>query len=172
MRQQRIIIENVAPQLQGGAFFIKRVIGETVTVTADILGDGHDVLQAEVCYKPKAEKEWQTVRLNFVNNDAYTADFRVEKQGFYEYKIRGWIDDALNWQHGIELKIKDGQHVKSELLDGVKHLEAIMTKVQEYDAEYLENAKTAFEDEKRYDVAISIATADRLHDLFFQSIDL
>ena len=167
MRQQRIIIENIAPQLQGGAFFIKRVIGESVTVTADVLGDGHDVLQAEVCYKPKAEKEWQTVRLDFVNNDEYTATFKVEKQGFYEYKIKGWIDDALNWQHGIEVKIKDGQHVKSELLDGLKHLDALIPQVQEYDVEFLQDAKKAFSNESRYDEAISIATTERLHDLFF-----
>tara|TARA_R110002020_G_scaffold154714_2_gene334980 strand:+ start:136944 stop:138878 length:1935 start_codon:yes stop_codon:yes gene_type:complete len=167
LRQQRIIIENIAPQLQGGAFFIKRVIGESVTVTADVLGDGHDVLQAEVCYKPKSEKEWKTVRLDFVNNDEYTATFKVEKQGFYDYKIKGWIDDALNWHHGIDVKIKDGQHVKSELLDGLKHLDALIPQVQDYDVEFLQGAKAVFSDESRYDEAISIATTERLHDLFF-----
>ena len=44
-KQERVIIENIAPQIQCGTFFIKRVVGETVTVWADILPDGHDVIQ-------------------------------------------------------------------------------------------------------------------------------
>ncbi|MEH6406510.1 MAG: alpha-1,4-glucan--maltose-1-phosphate maltosyltransferase [Leeuwenhoekiella sp.] len=166
MRQQRIIIENIAPQLQGGAFFIKRVVGEVVIITADVLGDGHDVLQAEVCFKPAKNKEWQTKRLSPVINDNYTASFYVEEQGFYEYKIRGWIDHALNWQHGIEAKINDGQHVKSELLDGVQYLKAVKKEVDKNDKEFIDNAVKAYEDEGRYSEAISIATSIRLHDLF------
>ena len=44
MTRERIVIENVEPQLQGGDFFIKRVVGELIHVTADVLGDGHDVI--------------------------------------------------------------------------------------------------------------------------------
>ena len=35
--QTRVIIENVKPQLDNGTFFIKRIIGQKVNVTADIL---------------------------------------------------------------------------------------------------------------------------------------
>jgi len=42
--QTRIIIENVSPQLDSGAYAIKRIIGQKVTVTADVFSDGHDVL--------------------------------------------------------------------------------------------------------------------------------
>ena len=168
MRQERVIIENVAPQLQGGAFFIKRIVGEIVNVTADVLGDGHEVLQAEACYKPKEDKNWMTTRLQHILNDSYSASFYVEKQGFYEYKIKGWLDNALNWQHGIEAKIKDRQHVISELLDGVQYLEAKMNKVSAEDKLFLKKAKEAFKNETRYDESISIATSERLHALFYE----
>lgn len=49
MLQQRVVIENINPQLQCGAFFIKRIIGEQVDVYADVFPDGHDILQAK-CY--------------------------------------------------------------------------------------------------------------------------
>lgn len=166
MKQQRVLIENIAPQLQGGAFFIKRVVGELVHVTADILGDGHDVLQAEVCYKPKQSKKWETQRFTHSNNDSYTATFKVEKQGFYVYKVNAWIDYALNWQHGIEAKINDGQHVKSELLDGVQHLEARLKMVSDEDRAFLEQAITDFEDESHYDDASAKAISERLHTIF------
>ena len=44
--QTRIIIENVTPQLDGGAFFIKRIVGQTVVVKANVFADGHDVVAA------------------------------------------------------------------------------------------------------------------------------
>ena len=42
--QTRIIIENVTPQLDGGAFYIKRIVGQTVMVKANVFADGHDVI--------------------------------------------------------------------------------------------------------------------------------
>jgi starch synthase (maltosyl-transferring) len=42
--RRRMCIENVAPEIDGGRFAIKRVIGECVVVEADIFADGHDSL--------------------------------------------------------------------------------------------------------------------------------
>src|SRR5210317_2046625 len=114
LNQSRIVIENVAPQINNGTIFIKRVVDEIVNVTADVLVDGHDVLQADLLYKHKSARKWETVRMQPTFNDKYTASFVTEKQGFYSYKIEGWVDYALNWQHGIERKIDDYQHVNSE----------------------------------------------------------
>lgn len=166
MTRERIVIENIEPQLQGGDFFIKRVTGELVHVTADVLGDGHDVLEAEVCFKRKTDKTWQTVRMNPLVNDAYAASFSVEHQGFYEYKIRGWIDHPLNWQHGIEAKLKDAQYVKSELLDGIQHLEAVAEKLDDDGKHYVAHVKELFADENRYDEACKYAISEDLHRIF------
>ncbi len=169
LKQERIIIENVAPQLQGGAFFIKRIVGEIVTVTADVLGDGHDVLQADLCYKQENDKEWETERLQHIKNDSYTASFHVDKQGFYEYKIRGWMDNALNWKHGIEAKINDGQHVNSELLDGIQYLDAVKNQVDKEQKKFLKEAKALFDDSNRYEEACKIAVSHELHAIFTEN---
>lgn len=119
MKQERVVIENVNPQLQCGAYYIKRIVGEEVIVHADVLGDGHDVIQAEVVYKHQSEKSFTRLRMNHLGNDVHRAVFSVKKQGYYQYKVEGWVDNPLNWQHGIEAKLIDGQLVTSELLDGV-----------------------------------------------------
>jgi starch synthase (maltosyl-transferring) len=59
--QTRIVIENVLPQLDGGAFAIKRIIGQKVVVTADVFSDGHDVIECQVKYKHEKDKKWQQV---------------------------------------------------------------------------------------------------------------
>ena len=166
MTRERIVIENVEPQLQGGDFFIKRVVGELIHVTADVLGDGHDVIDAEICYKSEHDKIWQTERLEHQGNDRYAATFVVEQQGFYEYKVRGWVDHALNWQHGTEAKLKDGQYIKSELLDGVQYLDAVVKKLDEDGKHYVKMLKELFQDENRYDEACNYAVSHDLHRIF------
>ncbi len=166
LRQHRVIIENVAPQLQCGSFFIKRVVGETVKVTADVLPDGHDIIQVEILCKHEKDKSASIIHMRHVGNDAYTGSFKVEKQGFYEYSVRGWVDYALNWQHGIEAKIKDGQHVKSELLDGVQYLAYISEMVPSVDKEQVLTWMREFEDEHSYDSAVKAATSKKLCRMF------
>ncbi|MDC6352027.1 alpha-1,4-glucan--maltose-1-phosphate maltosyltransferase [Zeaxanthinibacter sp. PT1] len=167
-RQQRVVIEDIKPQLQCGAFFIKRVVDETVTVSADILPDGHDVMQAEVRYRHEDEKTYRENRMEKEGNDRYSATFKVEKQGFYEYYIRGWVDYALNWQHGIEAKLKDAQHVKSELLDGVQYLEYLQSVLKGKQKQQIAEWASKFQDDNAYDQAVQIAVSDDLHQLFLQ----
>ncbi len=168
LKQQRVVIEDVKPQIACGAFFIKRVVGEVVVVSADILADGHDVMQAELLFRHETDKEFSAIRMAHHGNDYHTASFRVQNQGFYEYKISAWVDNALNWQHGIDAKLKDGQHVKSELLDGVQYLKYLIKKGPAEEKLYLENIITIFQDEASYNIAIEEATSQKLHHLLLQ----
>ncbi|MFN3754137.1 alpha-1,4-glucan--maltose-1-phosphate maltosyltransferase [Flavobacterium sp.] len=164
--QTRIIIENVTPQLDGGAFYIKRIVGQTVVVKANVFADGHDVIACCVKYKHEKDKKWQEVRLSALGNDEWTAKFTVEKQGHYTYFVEGWVDYALNWQHGTERKIQDNQHVKSELLEGAEYCQAILKEVDKDEKAYLTSAIKAFQDEKQYDKATEIALSKELHHIF------
>jgi len=164
--QKRVVIDYVSPQIKGGEFFIKRVVNEIVNVNAHVLGDGHDVIAASVLYKHESEKKWSETRLHHIVNDEWQTSFIVKKQGFYTYKVEGWVDYALNWQHGIERKIDDNQHVSSELLEGIGFLEALLEKVNESEKAYLESCITAFSDDSQYDFAISEARSRKLHDIF------
>lgn len=165
--QTRIVIENVKPQLDSGTFFIKRIIGQKVIITANIFSDGHDVVACSVKFKHEKEKKWQEIRMTETGNDEWIAQFKVEKQGFYTYFVEGWVDYALNWQHGTERKIKDNQHVKSELLEGAEYCQAILKEVSKDEKTFLSNAIKAFQDEKRYNEAIAIALSKELHDIFY-----
>ena len=50
MAAPRIGIEAVLPQVPDGAFAVKRLVGERVAVSADIIADGHEVLAAELLW--------------------------------------------------------------------------------------------------------------------------
>ena len=155
--QKRVVIDYVSPQINCGEFFIKRIVNEIVNVDAHVLGDGHDVIAASVLYKHEKAKKWNEVSMHQVGNDEWKASFAVEKQGFYTYKVQGWVDYALNWQHGIQRKIDDNQHVKSELLEGVELLEPLLKKGSKEEKDYLQYCIDCFKDEKKYNEAIKEA---------------
>ena len=164
--QTRIIIENVSPQLDGGVNPIKRIVNQKVNVTADIFADGHDIIECCVKFKHEKDKKWQEVRMIPSLNDSWNANFKVEKQGLYTYFVEGWVDYALNWQHGTERKIEDNQHVKSELLEGAQYVKAVHKFADAQENEYLEKVANYFITESNYDKAIQEATSPYLHQIF------
>jgi starch synthase (maltosyl-transferring) len=47
-RAEHIIIECVTPEVNGGRYPANRIIGDMVSVGADLIKDGHDLLAARV----------------------------------------------------------------------------------------------------------------------------
>jgi starch synthase (maltosyl-transferring) len=116
--QRRVVIENVQPQIDCGRFAIKRVVGETVTVGADIHVDGPDLLAAVTMYRRVGEDTWREVTMEAMGNDRWQAAFTVESLGRYEYTVEGWIDRFASWRQEVSTKVGAGQDVASELLEG------------------------------------------------------
>ncbi|WP_159018752.1 alpha-1,4-glucan--maltose-1-phosphate maltosyltransferase [Algibacter sp. L3A6] len=167
--QKRVVIDYVSPTVNGGDFYIKRVVNEIVNVDAHIMADGHDVLGASILYKHENDKTWQETRMVLTSNDEWKGSFSVQKQGFYNYKVEAWVDYALNWRYGLIRKINDGQHVVSELLEGAEYIEPLLNKVNAEDKQYLEHLQQIFKDENNYGEAISEAVKERLYTIFFQN---
>jgi len=89
----RVMIANVAPAIDGGRFAIKRVVGETVTVTADIFAEGHDELTAVLCVvnldPQHAHSGWVDVPLDRLGLDAVQP-----------YQVHELFGDARSLWHG------------------------------------------------------------------------
>lgn len=164
--QTRIIIENVAPQLDGGAFAVKRIVGQKVRVTAAVFSDGHDVIQCCVKYRYQSDKKWQETRMIPTDNDEWFGEFTVQKQGFYSYFVEGWVDYALNWQHGTERKIFDGQNVTSELLEGAEYVKEIQKIATKEEKKYLDLVVHFFTTSSEYDNGVREAISHELTQIF------
>ncbi len=166
-KQERVVIDRVSPCINNGDFYIKRVVGQAVHVSADVLADGHDIIAASVLYRHvDSDRSWREVRMQPSHNDEWYATFFVDKQGFYEYKVQGWVDHALNWQYGTGRKIADQQIVHSELSEGVLYLRELMHQVDPDEKVYLEMLIASFEDKSLYSKAVEEVTSDALKALF------
>jgi starch synthase (maltosyl-transferring) len=123
--QKRVIIENVQPEVENGLYPAKRTVGETVEVTADIFGDGHDHLRAHLLYKKESDHDWQTVEMQHRMNDVWAASFKVAEKGFYVFTVLAWVDHFDTWFDGFKKKAKAGVDVKVELLEGIDYLKRL-----------------------------------------------
>ena len=115
----RVVIETVWPELDGGRTPVKRVVGETVEVWADIFSDGHDKIAAVILYKPEGDAEWRRSPMRFVDNDRWSGSFPLERNARYVFTIEGWRDPFASWLHEIHAKADAGVDVTLETMEGL-----------------------------------------------------
>lgn len=120
----RVVIEAVEPTVDGGRFPAKRIVGQPVTVIADIFMDGHEVLAARLAYRAQDEKSWREVAMTPVNNDIHAATFTPTRVGRYEFRIEAWHDRFGSYHHELEVKHAAGVPIALELEEGRLLVEA------------------------------------------------
>lgn len=118
--RERVIIEGISPQIDGGRYPIKRVVGEDILVEADIFADGHDLISALVLYRRSGDTQWREVPMVPLVNDRWQATVRTEAVGEFVYTIEGWIDHFRSWRRDLEKKAQANQDVTIDLLTGAK----------------------------------------------------
>jgi starch synthase (maltosyl-transferring) len=122
---QRVVIEHVEPQVDGGRFPAKRTVGDTVTVTAEVFADGHDVIVAvlrdrAVIASADPERPWRETRMRLVapGTDVWSAAFVLPSIGWHEFAITSWVDPFETWRHAVRVKFDARQDIALELLEG------------------------------------------------------
>lgn len=160
--QVRTVVRDVYPTIDGGRYFIKRVVNEEVNVWANVFADGHDIVCAAVQFKHESEKTWSENRAEPIGNDRWHAKFTVTKQGYYDYRFIGWTDYALYWQYGIAKKADAGVDISVELLEGLEFLKPLRKQADKEEKAFLDECKSAFENKENLGLAIQFAKSERL----------
>ncbi len=125
MKRNRVLIENVIPELNDGRFFVKRTVGGGVVVSADIYADGYDSIRARVLYRHEKEKNWHEIDMASVGTERWNARFVTDQRGIYFYKIQAWIDHLKTWYDQFKKKYLAGDALQLELLVGAELLQKI-----------------------------------------------
>jgi starch synthase (maltosyl-transferring) len=124
----RIRINYPAPTVDGGRYPAKRCVGDTVTVTADVFRDGHEILRAVVRYKAPDAGRWLEAPMRpvdaHINGVLWEGEFTVETAGRWEWTIEAWGDLFATWRDELQRKYAAGQDdLAGELSEGVVLLE-------------------------------------------------
>jgi starch synthase (maltosyl-transferring) len=132
--RSRVIIEGVAPEIDGGRFPIKRIAGEQVVVEADVFTDGHDAISCVLLYRKDGDPEWSALPMAALVNDRWRGAFPVAQLGRYCYTLLAWIDRFKTWSRDLAKRVEASQDVTVDLLIGAELVEAAQARAGEIDA--------------------------------------
>ncbi len=121
--KQRVIIENVKPQVSSGKYPAKRVINDRVKIEADVFCDSHDMLGAEILYRHETGRKWLTAKFTDEVNDLWHGYIELKKTGNYHFTIQAWVDKFKSWHRDILKKIDARTDYNVDLLIGAGLIE-------------------------------------------------
>ncbi|MBK0402991.1 alpha-1,4-glucan--maltose-1-phosphate maltosyltransferase [Adhaeribacter sp. BT258] len=168
---KRVVIDNVKPEINGGHFPVKRVVGEKLVVEADVFTDGHDSVRAVIIFRQASKKNWQEKPMEFLGNDRWQGEFTPTAMGRYEYSIIGWVDHFLTWKLGLQKKFEAGQELSVEFQIGAEMLEAAAAHAKTGPAKKLQKWAAAFRQPHSPAAAVSLAESEELADLMYLYAD-
>jgi len=128
--RRRVFIEAVEPEIDGGTYAVKRIQGDTVTIRADLVVDGHDLVAGEVLVRRPSRRSGEpsssgaaqetAVPLERLLNDRFSASLVLNELGRWHYTIQAWVDHFASWQRALQRKLDAGQSLEVELLVGAE----------------------------------------------------
>ena len=138
--RQRVMIEDVRPQIDCGRFPVKRVVGDNFVVTAAVFGDGHDVVTARLLFKRGRDRAWRSVPMAHAGNDVWEGSFAVEETGRYSYCVEAWVDDFATWHRDFKKRAEAVQDLTLALQSGALLLDQAALRAKKPDAARLRTA--------------------------------
>jgi len=103
--RQRVVIEDVTPQIDWGSHPVRRVCGEEVEVSAAIFADGHNQVAARVLYRHEGESSWRFAPMEPLRDDVWKGVFTVDRLGSWRYALLGWIDHFATWASDLKKRL-------------------------------------------------------------------
>ena len=154
--RNRVVIARLSPEIDCGRFAIKRIVGETVVVEANVFGDSHDQVACQIRYWRDGHEQ-QTAPMLPLGNDRWRGEFSVTELGGYRYTVEGWIDHFETWRRDLEKRISGGQDVSVDLLIGASLINRAAGRATGEDAEVLQNWAQRIRENKSGEAGTAIA---------------
>lgn len=118
--RRTIVIEDVYPELDCGRYAVKREVGDTLEVEADIFREGHDTISAAVRFRREGETEWREEPMRLAGNDRWRGAVPLTENARYQYTVVAWTDRFGSWASDLRKKHDAGQEVGTELIEGAE----------------------------------------------------
>jgi starch synthase (maltosyl-transferring) len=110
----RVVVEGLEPEVDGGRFATKRIVGQPSAVSATVFCDGHDEIGVELRWRHLASRSWASVAMSPVGNDRFTASFVPVELGTHEFVVRGRVDEYRTWMNAVRARVAAGLDIKVE----------------------------------------------------------
>ncbi len=140
--RRHVVIEDVRPCVEGGRWPAKGTAGRPCVVEATAFRDGHAALRAVLKWKREGGKAWNEAPMACVNPglDLWRGEFPLKECGRYAFTVEAWTDAYASWRADLQKRVKAGQEVRSEALEGAALLEKMGRGARGEDAGALRDA--------------------------------
>jgi starch synthase (maltosyl-transferring) len=122
--RRTIVIERIAPELDGGRFPVKRVVGDELLVTADVFADGHDLLDAALLLRAEDGAAWDETPMRPVDNDRWSGRIPLRRNARHRYAVEAWRDRFGSLHEALRKKVAAGVPIATEIAEGRELLAA------------------------------------------------
>ncbi len=167
--RRRVIVEGIAPEVDGGRFPAKRAAGDQVNVEADIFTDGHDAVAASLLVHRESSEEWTEIPMQPLVNDRWRATFRVGEPGRFGFKVQGWVDHFETWHRDLLKRIAAESDTLLDYQIGAELIAAAANRAKAAsalsDAEFLRDRAKVLRDGGNAADLRRLATEPTLHEL-------
>jgi starch synthase (maltosyl-transferring) len=121
-RPEQVEVRRVSPDVEGGRYAVKRVLGDSVAVEADAFTYGHDDIAVRLDFRRhgRGKGRWQSIWMEPLENDRFRGTFTVDRVGEFRFRIVAWRDPIATWRRGIVAKLEAGQDVTLEREEGAQ----------------------------------------------------
>jgi starch synthase (maltosyl-transferring) len=123
-RLPRLVIDHVTPRVDGGDYPVRRVVGERVTVEADVFADGHCTLAVELQWRSADSETFQSIPMTPIGNDRWRGVFPLARLGRYRFTIEAWANRFGGFRRDLTTKLEAGVVMEIDLLEGRTLIEA------------------------------------------------
>ncbi|MEO8966860.1 MAG: alpha-1,4-glucan--maltose-1-phosphate maltosyltransferase, partial [Solirubrobacteraceae bacterium] len=162
---RRIVIQHPAPTVDDGRYPVKRCVGDTVRVQADVFRDGHELIRAVVGYRGPGDTEWNESELERIDAHLggvrWAGRFQIDRPGRWQYTIEAWTDVFGTWRDELRRKVAAAtDDLSGELSEGVVMLGEALDQASTPEARQLiEHARAQLQDpdvpaSAKHDVAL------------------
>ena len=145
---ERVVIESVAPVVDGGRFAAKAIAGDLIEISADIFRDGHDKLSARVRVEDEAGALISEAPMSHLQNDRWTSKVRTPGVGRWAFRIQAWRDALATWEDEAVRKHAAGLDLTLEFAELAQTLAAWREQTDEKGTPILDDALALIGDPK------------------------
>ncbi|CAN5442113.1 hypothetical protein BH24ACT9_BH24ACT9_07620 [soil metagenome] len=119
----RLGIADVAPSVSCRAYSARAVVGEWIPITANVFGEGHDLVAATVVWtapksgpakgaggkQPRQTKQMVRMQPDGAEPDSWICLVTPATEGLWSFVVEGWRDPWATWVHDMHAKLGAGQ---------------------------------------------------------------
>ncbi|HEX4443292.1 MAG TPA: maltotransferase domain-containing protein [Galbitalea sp.] len=116
-------IRNLTPVQPENRWPAKAFVGEVVPFGATVFREGHDLLGVDLLLvDPEGQQSRHRMSPTAPGTDRWRALARLDHEGTWHFRVRGYSDDWASWLHNADIKIPIGQDVELVFAEGLELL--------------------------------------------------